>query len=138
VATPERPGESGPSSLVYEHRRCGVRTVLPELEHKLLLADPYQLPYTYCAGCKKHFHDRQFTWADSGENLFSYVKRLRSRKSLTYKAFRLILIPAAVVVAGVLIGWYFGRGPEAMAAGGVGGVIMGWFVAGFVCAMFQG
>lgn len=123
---------------VYEHKKCGTKTVIDVLEVKVLFEDPYQLPYTFCAGCKKHYHDRQFFWVQSGENLFAFVKRLRARTTLGFKIYRLVLAPLAGAGIGAAIGWFASTGDPVIAVASlVGGGIFGWMAGGFILGMFR-
>jgi hypothetical protein len=122
---------------VYEHQKCGTQTVIDALEMHALFIDPYQLPYTYCAGCKRHFHDRQFVWVDSGENLYEYVKRIRAQKTLGFKLYRFIIAPLTAAIIGTAIGW-FGWGDLLPAiCGAVAGALFGWLAGGFVLPLLE-
>jgi hypothetical protein len=102
-----------------------------------LFIDPYSFPYTYCAGCEKHFHFRQFVWVDSGENLSAFVKRIRLQKSTAFKLCRLVVGPIFGAVAGAMIGWYFG-GVFGLCVGVAAGMAGGWFGSGLVCELIKG
>jgi hypothetical protein len=64
---------------VYEHPRCGSRTGVPEETIRSYLEDPflYSGNTTFCAGCKKQVPFREVSWVETGEDLQSYMKRLR-------------------------------------------------------------
>lgn len=122
---------------VYQHKKCGTQTVIDVLEVSTMFDDPYQLPYTSCAECKKSYHDRQFFWVESGENLFDFVKRLRARKSLTYKICRLVFAPLIGGAIGGVIGWFTASDTFILATAILGGIAAGWMAGGFIMAMFR-
>lgn len=111
---------------VYEHRRCGKRTEIDVMEMHTVFTDPYRTPHTFCAACGKHFHDRELTWADSGENLYEYVKRVRARKSLAFKVWRLVVVPVAFCGAGAAIDWFASRDAFGVSLGAAAGAVFGW------------
>lgn len=122
---------------VYQHKKCGTQTVIDVLEVSTMFDDPYQLPYTFCAGCNKHCHERQFFWVESGENLFDFVKRLRARKSVGFKICRLVVAPLLGGAIGAVIGWFTTNDAIVLAAAIVGGIAAGWMAGGFIMAMFR-
>lgn len=121
----------------YQHKKCGTQTVIDVTELSTMFDDPYQLPYTFCAGCQKHYHDRQFFWVESGENLFAFVKRLRARKSLGFKICRLVVAPLIGGVIGGAISWFTGSDTVILVVAILGGVAGGWMAGGFIMALFR-
>lgn len=122
---------------VYHHKKCGTQTVFDVTELSTMFDDPYQLPYTFCAGCQKHYHDRQFFWVESEENLFDYVKRLRARKSLGFKICRLVVAPLIGGAIGGGIAWFTGSDTVILVTAILGGVAGGWMAGGFIMALFR-
>jgi uncharacterized protein (TIGR02996 family) len=67
---------------IYVHLGCGGRTVMQESIIRSYLKDPFLYgPYNFCTGCGAHVHDRECVWAETGENLHTYMKRLRASSS---------------------------------------------------------
>jgi hypothetical protein len=51
---------------------------MPEEIIRSYLADPFLYnDYTFCTGCGNYPHQSEFHWADTGENLHAYNRRLR-------------------------------------------------------------
>lgn len=81
---PEARGDDDLSGVpqIYLHRQCGSETGMPEEIIRSYLVNPY-LYYsdqTYCAGCAKHIPNRECVWTETGENLQTYMNRLRAAK----------------------------------------------------------
>ncbi len=67
---------------VYVHRRCDEWTEMPEDIVRSYLKNPYLYlgDKTYCAGCEKHVPFRECNWTETGEDLQTYMDRLRAEK----------------------------------------------------------
>jgi hypothetical protein len=67
---------------VYVHRKCGVATQMPEEIIRSYLKNPYlySSDETFCCGCGRHVKERECAWAETGEDLQSYMDRLRAAK----------------------------------------------------------
>lgn len=67
---------------VYVHGKCGEATQMPEEIIRSYLKDPwlYMADTTYCCGCQQHVPFRACCWVDTGEDLQSYMDRLRAAK----------------------------------------------------------
>lgn len=67
---------------VYVHEHCGTATGMPEEIIRSYLADPYLYlaDETFCRGCRDHVPMQECTWTETGEDLQSYMDRLRLEK----------------------------------------------------------
>lgn len=67
---------------VYIHRKCGAATGMPEGIIRSYLKNPYMYmaDATFCTGCGKHVPVRECEWTETGENLQSYMNKLRAAK----------------------------------------------------------
>jgi hypothetical protein len=67
---------------VYVHRCCGATTGMPEDIIRSYLKNPYLYlaDQTFCTGCGKHVPFRDCEWTETGEELQSYMDRLRAEK----------------------------------------------------------
>jgi hypothetical protein len=67
---------------VYVHRKCGVATGMPEEIIRSYLKNPfmYMADRTFCCGCNRHVPFRECVWAETGEDLQSYMDKLRAAK----------------------------------------------------------
>ena len=66
----------------YVHRVCSAATGMPVEIIRSYLTNPY-LYYsdrTYCSGCKTHVPHRECVWKETGEDLQTYMDRLRAAK----------------------------------------------------------
>ena len=66
----------------YTHVKCGQSTGMPEDVTRTYLANPwfYHADRTYCGGCEDHVPFRECVWDDTGENMQTYMNRLRAAK----------------------------------------------------------
>src|SRR4051794_10914481 len=64
---------------IYEHQSCGVATRMPEEIVRSYLKNPYlySADATFCCGCQKHVPFGECTWVDTGEDLQTYMDKLR-------------------------------------------------------------
>lgn len=67
---------------VYVHRPCGVLTGMPEEIIRSYLKNPYlyTADETFCTGCKTHVPLGDCVWTESGEDLQTYMDRLRAKR----------------------------------------------------------
>lgn len=67
---------------VYTHTRCGGQTVMPEEGIRSYLRNPYLYlaDRTFCCGCGTHVPFRDCVWVETGEDLQTYMDRLRAAK----------------------------------------------------------
>jgi hypothetical protein len=67
---------------VYAHRRCGKATRMPEEIVRSYLQNPYfyTADETYCTGCRTHVPLGECVWTETGEDLQTYMDRLRAEK----------------------------------------------------------
>ncbi len=97
-------GTSLSPSRVYVHRGCGGSTQITG-ESFSQLANPFALcRETTCASCKKDVKLKDVYWADTGEDIASYRKRLRAQAPAGVKIFG-VLAP----LVGVALGFGVGR-----------------------------
>ena len=66
---------------VYRHT-CGGATRMPEEIIRSYLQNPhlYLADATFCCGCGKHVPNRECTWVETGEDLQTYMSKLRGEK----------------------------------------------------------
>ena len=67
---------------VYVHRVCGAATGMPEEIIRSYLKDPflYSADQTFCTGCGYHVPFRECVWTETGEDLQTYMNKLRLRR----------------------------------------------------------
>jgi hypothetical protein len=66
----------------YTHRKCGAATGMPEEIVRSYLKNPwlYLADATFCTGCGKHVPFRECEWIETGEDLQTYMNRLRAER----------------------------------------------------------
>lgn len=83
VTLPPEDRESGDLEgvpRVYIHEACGATTVMPEEIVRSYLKNPFLYnDFTFCTGCGDYFHEREFEWTETGQNLHEYKLRLKQR-----------------------------------------------------------
>ena len=105
VTLPEEERASGDLSdvpQVYVHRKCGVATGMPEEIIRTYLKNPYtySADATYCCGCRTHVPNRECDWTETGEDLQTYMDKLRAAKpELKPKPYAALLVIALVILA---------------------------------------
>jgi hypothetical protein len=85
VTLPEEEREQGSLAgvpKVYQHRKCGAFTGMPEDIIRSYLKDPYLYSgdRTFCSGCHTHVPHAECVWRATGENLQAYMDKLRAAK----------------------------------------------------------
>ena len=67
---------------VYVHRKCGAGTGMPEEIIRSYLQNPYLYlaDRTFCTGCGRHVPFAECVWTETGEDLQTYMNRLRAEK----------------------------------------------------------
>jgi hypothetical protein len=85
VTLPEDQRETGDLDgvpQVYVHQKCGVATGMPEEIIRTYLKNPYIYSgdATYCCGCSTHVPNRECVWTETGEDLQTYMDKLRAAK----------------------------------------------------------
>ena len=67
---------------VYYHEKCGAATQMPEEIVRSYLVNPYLYlaDSTFCTGCGNHVPNRECVWSETGEDLQTYIDRLRADK----------------------------------------------------------
>ena len=121
--------EFPPENRTYVHLQCGRKTTVDGQEFQAL-CNPFTgvlAVKTFCVPCRKHAPLNDFMWADTGENLAAYRKRvlralprgLRLRTRLI-RAALLILPPVlAFAITRALLGHGAIVWPAVAAAGGL-------------------
>ena len=82
---PEEEREAGDLAgvpIAYTHTKCGAGTVMPDDIVRSYLKNPYMYmaDATFCTGCGKHVPFKECVWIETGEDLQSYIDRLRAEK----------------------------------------------------------
>jgi hypothetical protein len=71
-------GSLGKVPQVYEHRRCGHATGMPEEIIRSYLANPFLYNDTsFCTGCNTYVSTKELFWTETGESLFQYNQNLK-------------------------------------------------------------
>jgi hypothetical protein len=112
-------------SRVYIHDACGGETEVSG-DDFARLANPFAwVSQTYCASCSSFAGLGRFCWADTGEDVPSYRRRLRRRAPLSLKLWAWVFGPLLGMAIGAAIGWFAAsKGPVAGAvAGGLTGAL---------------
>jgi hypothetical protein len=67
---------------VYMHTKCKSLTEMPDDIVRSYLRNPYLhlADRTFCCGCSRHVPWRQCIWVETGEDLQTYMDRLRAGK----------------------------------------------------------
>jgi len=119
-------GESGDEfPRVYRHLTCSAETELPENVLRNSEIDPcYYNGFTYCSNCNANWHQSDFKWVGTRENVHAYYKRKFREKSASYKTlYWLTSLPGMIswgAAVGSLIGLVAGVGPAVGAGVGTG------------------
>jgi hypothetical protein len=94
---------------VYRHKRCGVATQMPEEIVRSYLKNPYlySADQTFCCGCGRHVPFRECVWIETGEDLQTYMNRLRAAKPEMKPKFgcMLLLVAVASLLGVAARGW---------------------------------
>src|SRR5437016_3985262 len=74
-----RPGPLDGVPRVYYHVKCATATEMPEEVVRSYLADPgLYNDWVWCCGCDDNARQGELVWAETGENLADYFRRLRA------------------------------------------------------------
>ena len=75
-------GDLSSVPTVYVHVKCGAATGMPEEIVRTYLKNPYMYlaDATFCTGCGTHVPFRDCKWTETGEDLQTYMDRLRAEK----------------------------------------------------------
>jgi hypothetical protein len=102
------PVPRSPTARVYRHQTCGSLTEISG-HNFLRLANPYAVVgETICCGCGTAVPIRDVAWADTGENVAAYRRRLRAAMALGRRLFFGSLGPVVGALAGFLCGYASG------------------------------
>jgi hypothetical protein len=70
-------GSLGAVPQVYEHKRCGAQTGMPEEIIRSYLANPFLYnDSSFCTGCNDYVSTKELFWTETGESLFQYNQNL--------------------------------------------------------------
>jgi hypothetical protein len=105
-----------PTGRVYRHQECGSLTQISG-RNFLRLANPFAVVgETICCGCGRAVPIRQVAWADTGENVAAYRRRLRAAMPLGRRLF----FAALGLVVGALTGFLCGYAGGVLMIGPMG------------------
>jgi hypothetical protein len=94
-----------PTARAYWHQQCGSLTDIRG-RNFLRLANPFAaVGETICCGCERAVPIRQVAWADTGENIAAYRRRMRAAMPLGRRLFFSSLGPVVGTLAGFLCGY---------------------------------
>jgi hypothetical protein len=97
-----------PTARIYRHQQCGSLTEISG-HNFLRLANPFSVVgETICCTCQRAVPIRQVAWADTGENVTAYRKRLRAAMPLGRRLFFSCLGSVVGAMAGFLCGYLIG------------------------------
>ena len=97
-----------PAARVYRHRQCGSLTEIGG-HNFLRLANPFAVvTETMCCRCQRAVAIRHVEWADTGENVMAYRRRLRAQTPLGRRLFFCVLGGAVGAFAGFVCGYIGG------------------------------
>jgi hypothetical protein len=110
--SPPHPGHEAvprsPTARVYRHEQCGSLTEISG-HNFLRLANPFAVVgETICCGCGTAVPIRDIAWADTGENVAAYRRRLRTAMAVGRRLFFGCLGPLVGALAGFLCGYACG------------------------------
>jgi hypothetical protein len=114
-----------PTSRTYIHNRCNGGTVVSGGDFQTL-ANPFAFSSgTMCVTCNKGVPLKDVAWADTGEPIATYRRRLRAAAPATQKLFAWLLGPAVFGLVGAGIGLLIKPGQaSAIFAGFFGGALI--------------
>lgn len=127
-------------SRVYVHNGCGGETVISGNDFDRL-ANPFGFGgSTLCCACRRYVRLKDVAWADTGEPISEYRRRLRSSAPLSLKLFGWLFGPVLFMAIGAVVFWLIfivllpgwgdrqGERKPFMPFGGA--------VLGFICSIF--
>src|SRR5262245_38795659 len=137
MASEETPSElvrktnpSPPRGRIYRHPQCGRLTEISG-HNFLRLANPFAVAFeTICCGCGRAVPVRHVEWADTGENVVAYRKRLRAATPLG----RRLMFALLGGTVGALIGFVCGYAGGVLMIGRMGNRPWWFQEAGLIAA----
>jgi hypothetical protein len=103
----DREDNPAPDSRPYVHDRCGQITVVSGHDFSRL-ANPFAfVSQTYCVVCQTFVSLRSVAWADTGESIAAYRRRLRAEAPMSLKLVGWGIGPLVCAGLGAGIGWLF-------------------------------
>jgi hypothetical protein len=79
------------NARVYHHPACGGRTEISGV-HFAMLDNPFRsVRETYCCGCQQYVRVEDVEWADTGENVASYRRRIVAQTPWWLKIVRFVV-----------------------------------------------
>ena len=126
---------------VYVHKTCGGETRITE-QHFAGLCNPFEpCSGTICAACGMIDSTKGFNWADTGELVSEYRKRLRREASGVAMLWAYLLSPAIGAAIGGWVGiTFFNKAPttDALLGGGIGVALMFFLVGPKILTVIGG
>jgi hypothetical protein len=124
------PSPQEPDGRVYLHAECGQQTLVSGNDFSRL-ANPFSLvTQTFCVSCRRHAPLGEVSWADTGEVIRDYRRRLRAEAPGTLKLFSWFLGPLAGALPGVALAWFLA--PDKLLVGslifGLIGAVFFWLL----------
>lgn len=114
-----------PTGRGYVHTRCGDETWVDE-NHFTHICDPFRpCTGTYCCTCADFAPLNEVRWADTGENILAYRKRLRAQTPALLRVWRYGAGFLAGGAVGAVVGLLTGFALVGMLVGAVGGYLLG-------------
>ena len=104
----ETPDEFGKpparESRAYQHKKCGQITVVSGDDFASLTNPFHIVSGTMCVACQKAVGLREVVWAETGETILSYRRRMRRASPMGLKLLAWFIGPLALAALGVGIG----------------------------------
>lgn len=123
--------EDVPTSRTYVHSRCRGATIVSGDDFESL-ANPFRFSSgTMCATCNKIVPIKQVAWADTGESIADYRRRIRSETPVSHKVVAWLIGPVLLGLIGGAIGYAIKPGDtKALVIGAITGALtyLGVFV----------
>lgn len=130
VTDKDRRNREPQESRVYVHERCGGETEISGNDFSRV-ANPFCfVSQTYCSNCGSWVNLGGVSWADTGEAISAYRRRLRRRAPLKVKLIAWVLTPILGALIGAPLAWFFDR--KTFIAAGIAGVVAAIFAATYL------
>ncbi len=100
----------------YVHRRCGQETCVSKGDFRSIVNPFLASSGTYCMWCKKMDALDQFVWADTGETIAAFRRRMKDSTPASFILFRRIAPPLAVIL-GAGLAWQSASSAMGLLAG---------------------
>ncbi len=131
-----------PDGRVYVHRRCGGQTRVSGRDFAHICDPFWPCTGTYCCTCQGFAPLSEVRWADTGEAVSDYRRRMRAQTPLAIKIWRYGagLLPGAAIGAlvGLVIALIAQLPPARIAASAGVGAILGGLLIYFIGVLILG